>query len=222
MKTALSHRREAFRLWFEYLRVARNSERQDVQEALKRSAAFYEPWGDVTTVRFDLWWKDKGQLFEDRHVVRRLTAGELPADRQALIVEIPLTQPLSVLVKRVAEIIREEVAHHPRPPTKGRKVPTAQFSLTESAEPKLKALREMLTVYRDVYLKHPHARGKTLLNDMRAIYLNRRQKRFAKVPEPLDDTKGGLENRMRNLRRYITKAEKIVLNVANGEFPGRY
>ena len=80
----------------------------------------------------------------------------------------------------------------------------------------------MLTVYRDVYLKHPKARGKALLHEMRALYLNRKQKRFAKIPEQLDDTKGKLEDRMRNLRRYITKAERVMLNVANGQFPGKY
>ncbi len=57
----------------------------------------------------------------------------------------------------------------------------------------------MLTVYRDVYLKYPNARGKALLHEMRAFYLNWKQKRFAKIPEQLDDTTGKLEDRMRNL-----------------------
>jgi len=61
-----------------------------------------------------------------------------------------------------------------------------------------------------------------LLHEMRTLYLNRKQKRFAKIPEQLDDTKGKLEDRMRNLRRYISKAKKVVLNVADGKFPGKY
>ena len=150
-----------------------------------------------------------------------LLAGELPADPQALIVEIPLTQSQSVLTKRVADIMREEFAKKPSQ-TKSRRESTAQFGLTKGAEPKLDAVREMLTVYRDVYLKHPKARGKALLHEMRTLYLNRKQKRFAKIPEQLDDTKGKLEDRMRNLRRYITKAERVMLNVANGQFPGKY
>ena len=165
MKSALSYRREAYRLWFEYLRVAHGSSRPDVQEALKHSAFFYAPWGDVANTKFDLWWKEKGHLFEDKRVVRRLTAGELPADPEALIVEIPLTQSQSVLIERVAEIMREEFATKASP-KKSRKESTAQFSLTKGAEPKLAALREMLTVYRDVYLKHPNARGKALLHEI--------------------------------------------------------
>ena len=148
----------------------------------------------------------------------RLTAGEPPNDPNALIVEIPLTLSQSALIKRVTEIVREEFVNKPSM-KKSKKAPTALFRLTEGAEPKLDALREVLTVYRDVFLKHRNARGKALLNEMRALYLNRKQKRFAKIPEPLDDAKGKLENRMRNLRRYISKAEQIVLNVANGRFP---
>ena len=79
----------------------------------------------------------------------------------------------------------------------------------------------MLTVYRDVYLKYPNARGKALLHEMRAFYL-RKQKRFAKISEQLDDTTGKLEDRMRNLRRYISKAQRVMLNVASGQFPGKY
>ena len=78
MKSALSHRREAYRLWFEYPRVARGSSRPDVREALKHSASFYAPWGDVRNTKFDLWWKEKGRLFEDQYVVRRLARGEVP------------------------------------------------------------------------------------------------------------------------------------------------
>jgi hypothetical protein len=164
----------------------------------------------------------KRGLFEDKYVVRELSAGELPTDPQALIVEIPLTQSQTVLMKRVAEIIAEASATRQPVSSKSKKAPTSQFQLTVGAEPKLPAVREMLTVYREVYLKYPNTRGKALLHEMRLLYLNRKQKRFAKIPEPLDDTKGRLENRMRNLPRYISKAEKVVLNVANGEFPGLY
>ena len=45
MKNALPYRREAYRLWFEYLRVARNSSLTRVREALKQSAPFYAAMG---------------------------------------------------------------------------------------------------------------------------------------------------------------------------------
>ena len=36
------------------------------------------------------------------------------------------------------------------------------------------------------------------------------------------DNDGGKIRPMRNLRRYIQKAENVMLNVARGEFPGIY
>ena len=52
VQSKLSSRRENFRLWFEYLRLAKKSTNRKVIEALKRSALFYEPWGDVLSEGF--------------------------------------------------------------------------------------------------------------------------------------------------------------------------
>ena len=223
MKSALPYRREAYRLWFEYLRVARNSSLASVQAALRQSALFYAPWGDVTNVTFNTWWKDKGQLFEDRFAVRKLSPGEQPSDPDALIVEIPLSRSPTVLIKNVKALIQEAVAVQARASKKSKKIPTSAYRLTEGAEPKLLAVREMLTVYRDVYLKNRNLRGKPLLNRIHAFYRGRKNKRWAKVPIPLlPDPDGDTVRAQRNMRRYIDKAEKVMLNVAKGEFPGEY
>jgi hypothetical protein len=226
MKTPLSYNREAYRLWFECLRVAHKDPREDVQEALRRSKEFYEPWDDVTNAKFDEWWKEKQHLFAEKYVVRQLAAGELPTDDEALIVEIPLRESPSVLTKRVAELIRKASANRQRTSSKSAKSPTSEYRLTGGAEPKLEPLREMLTVYRDVYLKNPRAKGKQLLDALEQHYLSRKQSRFAKVPEPfklpLDAKLKKLERVLRNVNRYVNRAKKIVLNVAGGEFPGRY
>jgi hypothetical protein len=64
-------------------------------------------------------------------------------------------------------------------------------------------------------------RGADLLDKIHAFYLGR--KRRAKVPTPLlHDKYGDKSVAMRNMRRYITKAERVMLNVANGQFPGKY
>ena len=107
MRNALPYRREAYRLWFEYLRVARNSSLTRVRQALKQSAPFYAPWGDISSVKFDHWWKQKGDLFEDKYVVRRLEAGENRSDPKSLIIEIPLTRSPTELIKDVRAIIQE-------------------------------------------------------------------------------------------------------------------
>ena len=223
MKTALPYRREAYRLWFEYLRVARTSSLASVQTALKQSALFYAPWGDVTSVTFNTWWKEKGQLFEDKFVVRKLSPGEQPSDPNALIVEIPLSRSPTVLIKNVKALIQDAVAVRAQASKKSKMMPTSTYRLTEGAEPKLLAVREMLTVYRDVYLKNRNLRGYPLLSKIHAFYRGRKNKRWAKVPIPLlPDPYGDTVRAQRNMRRYIEKAEKVMLNVAKGQFPGEY
>ena len=221
MKNALPYRREAYRLWFEYLKVARKSSLASVREALKKSGTFYAPWGDISNVKFDHWWKEKGYLFEDKFVIRRLSAGEKPSNPKSLIVEIPLSRSPTMLIKDVKALIQEAFASQERAFRKSKKAPTSAYRLSDGAEPKLLAVREMLTVYRDVYLKNKDMRGTDLLEKVHAFYLAR--KRRAKVPTPLlYDKYGDKSVAMRNMRRYITKAERVMLNVANGQFPGKY
>jgi hypothetical protein len=226
MPTKLAYRRKAYLLWFSYLQTAYNDPRPEVRAALQRSKAFYGPWGDVTNAKFHEWWKDKGHLFEDKYVVRQLAPGEAPFDPEALIIEVPLRQSASVLTNRVAELIKEAVAKLPKASTKGGKSPTAEYKLSKGAEPKLEPLNQMLTVYRDVYLRNPKARGKQLLVALEHHYLGRKQKRFRQIPKPFvipaDAKAKKLDLVLRNVNRYIRRAEKIVLNVAGGEFPGKY
>ena len=129
-----------------------------------------------------------------------------------------------MLIKRVAEIIAELPAKE-QASIKSKKNPTAQFQLTAGAEPKLTAVREMLTVYRDVYLKNQDLRGKRLLNAVEQHYLGRKNKRWAKIPKALNLDANANEKAifdvLRNMRRYINKAEQVMLNVAKGEFPGK-
>jgi hypothetical protein len=226
MKLALSYNREAYRLWFEYLRVALKSPEKEVQDTLKRSKEFYAPWGAVANTKFDKWWKENGHLFADKYVVRQISPGEKPTDPDSLVVEIPLTQSPTELTKRVRVIIQHAWSDRERQSRKSKRRPTSEYKLSAGAEPKLRAVREMLTVYRDAYLKNKHKslRGSDLLEEVDRLYFGRKNKRWAKVPTPLlyDRKYGDNSVALRNLRRYIQKAEKIVRNVANGEFPGPY
>jgi integrase len=100
---------------------SRTSAAADVQAALKRTADFYAAWGDVTKVKFDAWWKEKGHLFEEKHTVRRLAHGEPPVDPNALVVEIPLTESPTTLIKRVKTILQEAFVDRERASKKSKK-----------------------------------------------------------------------------------------------------
>jgi hypothetical protein len=220
MKNRLPNRKEAYRLWFEYLRVARQSSDQKIRRALERSARFYERWGNIESVTFDHWWRENEHLFEEKSSVRRLSRGDKPADQTALIIEVPLTQPKGKLVAQVREIIRN--AYPAQTPRKAHFRPVSQYRLSAGAEPRLLALREMLNVYRHVYLKNKNLRGQELLDKVHVYYRGR--KRNKRIPSLLLVSELDEDNRraLRNMRRYISKAERVMLNVAKGEFPGRY
>jgi len=83
-----------------------------------------------------------------------------------------------------------------------------------------------LNVYRDVYLKKPTLRGKSLLNEVYGYYKTRKRKDHQRLPKTIDDFGSTNENEIkrvtRNLRRWIQWGETIILNVSNGEFPGKY
>jgi hypothetical protein len=223
MTTHLTAKREALRLWFEYLRIARSSTNRKVRGALTVHSPFYARWEMDKGEKFDTWWKSHSHLFEEKLIVRKLEAGQTPLDPEALIIEVPLTQSPSVLTKNVRAIIQAAFDDRQKESRKARRKPTASFQLTDGSEPKLDAVREMLSVYRDVYLKNPNLRGEKLLDAAHKYYTVRKNKRWAKVPMALMyDTDGGKIRAMRNLRRYIQKAEKVVLNVASGQFPGIY
>jgi hypothetical protein len=220
-------KREAYRLWFEYRKVALKSDDKRIKAALQTTKAFCGAWEVDSTTLFDPWWKTHGHLFEEKYQVRELKSGEERADPDALSVEIPLIESPTVLLKRLKVILLAAYEAQERASKKSKKKPSATYRLTDDAEPKLAAVREMLTVYRDVHLKNPTLKGERLLEAVHKFYLGRKNKKWAKIPTPLTYTGGkgreeDLARASRNFRRYIHKAEKIVLNVANGQFPGEY
>lgn len=230
MKNALPYKRELYRLWFEYLRLARSNpklgskEAAQLKSALAASAAFYEPWGNIDKVRFDTWWKDHRHLFEDTERVRRLRRGEQPPlDPDILVIQIPLTQSSTTLLREIRAIVDDAFAELNRAKTKSKRQAQSKFGPTKGSEPKLLAVRESLTVYRDVISKKPDLRGQKQLDAVRAFYKARKNKKWAKIPAPLSDVGyGGDARAQRNLLRYKDRAEAIMMNVARGEFPGKY
>ena len=138
---------------------------------------------------------------------------------------MPLTQSPTILTRKVKAIIQAAYDQREKTERKGKTkaTATAYYHLTEGAEPKLDAVREMLSIYRDVYLKNPKLRGEKLLDAVHKYYLSRKNKKWAKVPMAfLHDGGDDKERAMRNLRRYIQKAEAVILNTARGQFPGDY
>jgi len=226
-RATLARRKEAYRLWFEFLKLARSTKTCPITEALSASRQLYAPWDMEFADRFDPWWRGHQHLFNEKHSVRVLLPGALPADPNALVVEIPLTKSPTDLTKEVSALIVKAHAALERRSRKTKKLATARYKLTDGSEPKLAHVRTMLNVYRNVYLKMRHAdgtalKGQKLLDAIRSYRDTSKNKDrnldwVDRERNEVDDNR-----QLRNARRYIQKTEKIILNVARGEFPGKY
>lgn len=220
--------REAYRLWFEFLKIARASADKEVCDALKESRDYYAAWDMDHADRFEPWWKAHTHLFRERYFIRELSPGEMPKDPKALVLEIPLIHSPTVTSEEVAKIVAEAYKKIERKNTKTKKTASAHYKLTEGSEPRTDKLRILLNIYREVYQKTFDAKGnplkgKRLIDEVRK-YKNTASEKNRKNLGWLDQasTEADDSRAQRNLRRDIGKVRKIILNVARGEFPGKY
>ena len=208
-------KRESYRLWFEFYKLSRLSIRTDVKLNLKKSDEFYKPWGDVMTIKFDDWWKTHDYLFQEP-IIKVLDDISQRQTSDSLIIELPLNLSTSNLVDTLKKLIEE----NQKPISKKKKIKfTGTYQLTDSSELRFKTMRNKLNIYRDVYLVNRRPSIPKLL-PMVVDYYN--GKKRMKIPTTLDETTNNLGNVIKSLGRWMKDSEKIMLNVSNGEFPGKY
>jgi hypothetical protein len=217
-------KKEFYRIWFEFYKLSLISTNPIILKNLKKSDDFYSSWGDVERTTFNDWWESHKHLFEEQSV----SVIESSSNRKSgdtLLLEVPINQSTTVLMKKIRQLIDEEQTKRSRQPKKYRVI-TSQFVISDRSEPKLVVLKDVLNIYRDVYLKDTNLRGKTLLNEVYKYYKGRKRKDHQQLPKTIDDRGSTNENEIkrvtRNLRRWIQWGETIMLNVSNGEFPGKY
>jgi hypothetical protein len=222
-------RLELIKLWFDFynlahyvarteIKITRKVDRGDVQKGLEGSREYYASWGN-TNQPFKNWWKMHGRLFFILKIPHPDDIDPLDPDSEdgfpapsidALLLFIPLNRPRTELRDEVDAIIgaRMELAK------KAGKL-ASRFQFTEGKLPRPGLLALKLTVYRDVALKSPTLRGRPLLEAVREFYCSRE----GKVPPAFNATKD--ESSLKKLERYLAYAEQTMINVANGQFPGR-
>ena len=215
-------RKEFYRLWFEFYKMSLYSSDPKIRRRLDGSLKIYYQWGDVKSSHFDVWWNKHQDLFEEESV-RVLTKGDSIEFDNHIVLQIPVNQSVSDLLKNVRTVLNHE---HKFKNTrkKNKSISTSKFSLTEGSEPKLSVLKDVLYVYRDVYLKHPNLKGKNFREKVYEFYGTNFKKRTS-IPPTIylgSNTQKESQRVNRNLRRWIDWGKKIQLNVLSGEFPGKY
>ena len=213
--------KELFRLWYEFYRLALSSSDADIQKALKKSQKFYADWDATENLHFDDWWRTHRNLFHDVNIVRLTGETEEKSDGN-LYVTVPKGKSYGDIIEEFKSLIEKELPSK----KKGRKVPPAhRYAPTEIQGVKRDSLRMMLDLQKNIFSK-AELKGVALTQRVQKFFSSERYKKkrnivpmsFA-IHDARDDH---AEESDRNIRRYRQKARTLLLNVASGQFPGKY
>jgi hypothetical protein len=225
-KRPRSQSREAYRLWFEFLRRAIAEDKSKVRLDL------YEEWGDVTAYKsFDAWWRDVGSKVINLHPLAIELVAEGKADDQTYLLRVPK----SMTSTEIGNEVRQFLIAHGHEPHKG-----SALRVTEGKEIRPQTYRAYLHTY-DLQRKLQEASGgqpvkrKDLLVAVRKFYLQREQK-YKNSVRAVDKLPSALITAMnRNdlndvdvlasavalnaVNRYLREANKLIESVRQGKFP---
>jgi len=211
--------KENIRIWFEFYKLAINENR--FKKEIDNSKDYYFDWGNVKDTKFDYWWNEHKNLF-DEVTIREID--QVDSDKSAIYLKVPLGLPITDLTNRFVEIVKDRQSKLRKVETKAKGVAVAKYSLTVGSEFRADRNNHALMIYRDVFLKNDRPPINTkFLEKVKKFYETRKATKFKKVPvsfasfDPTDENEGIV----RTCRRYIKDAEKLMLAAAKGDFPGK-
>lgn len=215
--------KELFRLWYEFYRLALASSETDIQKALKKSHKFYSEWEVAADLHFDDWWRNHRKLFHDVNVVR-LTADLDEKSDANLYVTVPRGKSYGDILEEFKMLIDKELPSK----MKGRKVPPPhKYAPTEIQGVKRESLRMMLDLEKYIFSKS-EVKGVALRERVLKFFSSERYKKKRNIVPmsfAIDASNRNNDHAAeadRNIRRYRQKTHKLLLNVASGQFPGKY
>lgn len=223
--------KEAIRLWFEFLKRAREVPK------LKVNHSYYQEWGDYTNTKFETWWKQNSNSLFPQNKVEIV---KLPfKNSDAIHLSVPNTLTPTDAANQVRELLithYKEIGHNPKP--------HRVYALTEGAEIKVSALRAYLHTY-DAHQQLMSTKNgdkvtaKELLAEVRRFYLARSEK-WKKTKRKVEGLPPALAGDLvydkptnavksvgsdigaeRAIRRYLLIANNLVHAAAKGDFPSK-
>jgi hypothetical protein len=217
-KTPLTADKELLRLWYEFYRLALQSTDKEVAKAVKKSKSFYKEWEVNEGELFDPWWAKHRHLFEQKEFVRVLADGDERTEG-SVVLEIPTTKARTEVLAEIRSLLPNLL---PTTPTKS--VTGGKYLPTEVQGVKRDSLRIMLDLEKRIF-RNEKLKGEKLRERVQKFFNEeryRRKKNKMPVPFYIDTYTDTTQNVDRNIRRYRQKVKQLILNVAGGEFPGRY
>ena len=228
---ARANGKEAIRLWFEFLKRAREVPK------LKVNQIYYQEWGDYANAKFETWWKENGATLFPQNKVELVKLHLQNSD--AIQLSVPSTLTPTDAANQVRELLinhYKTIGHNP----KSQRV----YALTEGAEIKVSALRAYLHTY-DAHQQlmitknGDKVTAKELLAEVRRFYLARSEK-WKKTKRKVEGLPPALAGDLvydkstnavksfgsdigaeRAIRRYLLIANNLVHAAAKGDFPSK-
>lgn len=229
-KIKRSETKEAYRLWFEFLKRALSDESVTVNRKL------YVSWGDVASYTFGRWWREIGSdVIQRGNNTVAITDGSTHDDKSAYLVSVPKSLTSTEAGNHLRDLLM--VMRHT--PTRG------TLKVKVGAELRTATIRAWLHTYdcnRKLSAeiekesgKRGPLKGRQLLAEVRCFYLNRSKRlknanrKIDALPHPLFT--GGVEvdadkidvlesaTAIAAVLRYLKEANQLITNVAIGKFP---
>ena len=217
-KSGLIADKEMFRIWFGFYQIALGSKDAKVAAAMKKSQKFYADWGTDASIKFDEWWKSHSHLFEETSKVRMVGKDEL-MDEHHVYLAIPKSKSLNESIDEVREVLTE---HFKVSRSKRTHVPPHRFAPTEVQGFKRETARLHLDMMRNVF-NDSSLKGKALYARVIQFFTSERYKiKRNALPYPFATLDMNDEVAKRNVIRYRKRSWQLLMNVANGMFPGDY
>jgi hypothetical protein len=218
--------REAYRLWFEFLRRALAENKEQVKIEL------YESWGDVSSYRsFPAWWREVGVNVINLHSDTVELVAEGKADANSYLLRVPKTLTSTEIGNEVRKYLMT-LGHAPKK--------TTSLRITEGKEIRPQTYRAYLHTY-DQHRKlvlaanGKNVTAKDVLIEVRKFYLNRQRRyknsvrKVDSIPTPLVDGMNLKDldaakwldstTAINAINRYLKSARKLIASVSNGKFP---
>jgi len=219
--------KEAYRLWFEFLK------RAIANPNVKVNLSLYKAWGDVSNYRFDKWWSEIGSKVIDLDAQSNVSfAIDGTTEDGSYLVRIPKTLTSTEAANQLRQLLLD--SNHKQV------VPQSNLRVRQGAEIRPPVYRAYLHTYdrqMELIAKSEGKRvtAKEILIAVRKFYLAR-SIRYKNNHWKVDNLPSNLHTAMNldnldevdvlasaqataTISRYIKEANNIIESVAKGKFP---
>lgn len=220
------------RHWFNFYRLAIQSTDPEIIANCKKSAEFYESWGDISAIKFDEWWKTHAHLFHTRQKIEVLT-GIFECDGTAMYLRVPLTFSSTVASSYFSRIYKEEQSKTETSKSKIKKkyLGSYEFDPVEFQDDNFKYYFLYASKVYLPLLQKIEAEPKTkdlvqLAKTVFAKLTERTEKKSREVKKQRiapfrQDLQNDYETLSRTATRYRTISQNLIRNASLGIFPGQ-